>query len=359
MVVRQITVPPSVIDSQAPWRDRVADVMEYNGMLGESLAFRHCRDGDYYHALAVCENNLSHFAKPILHTCHNRGCEDCERIAQADRLERYLPAITDVINLGKPSESLKHIVLTTRYSVMDDDIDERLRESWNALIVCLERAFYKLAKHKATSAERRRQRVSLKRLGWGAIATCEFGEQGHKLHFHILFYGGYIPKPLLDQEWQKATRGAGQITWITRVKDPQDGAKEVLLKYITKFSEMPPLHMVRMLLAIKGIRRVRSYGIFHGIPGDEHDSFVCCPVCDGALVYMHRLDYELACKQDGLYFSSYSGNNSGENKLSNGQRNGKDPPSGQPDQPFLTGMDTESMPIPSTNHYLMDTLNRR
>lgn len=262
-----------------------------------------------------------------------------------------MPVIEVNCNFGSKYFSLKHITLTTPHSLYDEDIRENIRSNWNAVIKVLEKTLFFMFKSRATKSEKRRGRISMKRVGMGAIAALEFGEEGKKLHFHILFYGCYIPQWLLAVEWKAATHEKSEVVHIRKVRDAQEGAKEVILKYVTKFTELPPKAVVLLMGAIKGVRRIRAYGIFHGIPGDEKDSPVECQDCGAPVRYIHIIDFEKEMADRRANLIQNSGNKSGEKGRLKHERNGRDP-TGQPtNQGFLPGLDKKAMPVKKKDQY--------
>lgn len=350
MVAAQIAPAPPEDLKYLTWRRAVADELWYAGYQAEARAFYYCRDEEHFRGMAVCSADISHFATPLLDSCKHRFCSECERVAQAKRFDRFMPAIETACNFGSKHFSLKLITLTTPHSLYDDDIAAKIRSNWNAVIRVLEKTLFAMYKSKATKAERRRGRISMKRIGMGAIASMEFGERGKKLHFHILFYGCFIPQALLADEWKAATDNQAQVVDIRAVHGSQDGAREVILKYITKFTELPPKAVVILMKAIKGVRRIRAYGIFHGIPGDEKDSPVECPECQSPVRYIHIIDFEIEMADRRANLIQNSGNKSGEKSRLKHERNGRDP-TGQPtNQGFLPGLDTKSMPEKKRNN---------
>lgn len=284
--------------TETQWRKDAALALHYSGYPVEAEAFYFCGQPDKFSAYAVCSNDINHFAVPVLHTCHLRYCPECEKRAQIERMAKYMPAIEEVANFPKHGYSLKHLVLTTPYNLADESIIDAYRKAWNAVHATIEAVFYDVRRQYATDEEKRRKRISLKRHGIGLIVAAEFGERGHKLHFHCLIYSPFIPKNTIPKHWRHFTGGECEVTHIRKVNHAHEGAKEIICKYVTKFTELdarivPCLHKV-----LFGTRRIRTYGVFYDISEKETERHVCCPVCDSGLKYMRRSDYEIATGRD-------------------------------------------------------------
>lgn len=277
--------PPSD-DTLKQWRKDSALALWRAGHDYEAEAFYFCGDETKFSAIVQCSADPEHYSAPIPHTCHRRYCPDCERRANAKRFKKYMPVIEQACNFGRRDFSLKHIVLTTPYSLDDDDISERYAVSRRALGKVIERVMFLTAKDnpriKVKPDELRRGRVSLRQHGMGLIVGDEFGEDGHKLHYHLLFYGPFIPKPRITETWQEYTNSECEINHIKKV-DTHEGAREVMMKYATKLTLLPPALVPKLRDVLHGVRRIRTYGIFYNVPPIEEDRYHACPHCDAPL----------------------------------------------------------------------------
>jgi RNA polymerase subunit RPABC4/transcription elongation factor Spt4 len=124
--------------------------------------------------------------------------------------------------------------------------------------------------------------------GWGGVGVIEFGSKGKKLHFHILIWSPFVSINRLRAEWNRRTG----MRWVRieqvlacpeclkRVgKDDQlcphcglavgydplaavEAGLAETLKYVLKFSEFEPWQVAELHEALKGTRRVRSWGSF-------------------------------------------------------------------------------------------------
>lgn len=272
-------------------------------------------------------------------------------------MTKYLPAIEDCANFPKHGYSLKHLILTTPYSLESETAVEDYRKAWSAVHSTIESVFYEVRRQYATSEEKRRKRISLKLHGIGLVVAAEYGEKGNKLHFHCLLYSPYVPIGIIPQHWKEQTGGDCTVTRIRKVNDAHAGAKEIICKYVTKFTELDPGLVPMLHKVLFGSRRIRTYGIFFNLPDIEEERLCLCPVCDSGLKYIRRQDYDIAT---GRVISTYL------DKLEISR--GKDPPHGgnngvsgtsqTPQETFaqlvMGGFDAEHLLKRPKGHYSQD-----
>lgn len=123
----------------------------------------------------------------------------------------------------------------------------------------------------------------------GAVCSIEVGPQWN-LHAHCIVFGNYEPQDKLSKTWLKIT-GNSKVVDIRRVK----GGMKTLLKYILKYVSKPchfdrPEDYASYLKAIRGTRRVHSYGVLYGstVTGVPKEK-ARCPQCGGELRYSREL----------------------------------------------------------------------
>ena len=227
----------------------------------------------------VCSEHAEHDAVAFAPTCDLRICPDCAHRQMARFAARYIPKARELQNQNKKGFGLRHIVLTTPYALEDDDAAARYDKIFDDVLVTLD---------------------SLLPQGWrkeqGFIVAVEFGEDGHKLHAHIIHYGQYIPKYSLTEAWKLATGGECEINFVRSLvgKTEQETADNIIevVKYAVKFvkvdnrtgqlSYVAPELMPKLLGLLKGTRRVRSYGVFYNVGAPEESPF-CCEACGAAM----------------------------------------------------------------------------
>lgn len=236
----------------------------------------------------VCSDRPEHYAKAVAFTCHCRACPDCARRETARLLARYMPIVEELSKKQVRRYAFRHIVLTTPIELEHPNIVYHL----NRLMAAVPKLFDKLL----PSNWREKQ---------GCIVTAEFGEQGHKLHFHVFLYGQYISQDDLSRAWQDVTGSLASVVFIRLVGfgEAVDKLAEQV-KYVTKFwsrdketglvEYFPPALVPVLLKALKGVRRVRSYGIFYGIKDVERISL--CPHCNSQLNRWSPGEWRIYCE---------------------------------------------------------------
>lgn len=241
----------------------------------------------------ACSADSTHPAKAVCPTCHKRYCCDCAHQQSARLLARYTPFIKGLVRDSDEVYKLRHIVLTTPISLYHDDCREQMLELFNK--IAYELWDILLGK------------------GWrkdsGVLIASDFGENGHKLHFHILAYCPYIDKEKITEAWLKVTGGLCEVNWIRLVKEDHeqehtvDGAIAEILKYATKLWKrdktgkvvyLDPALVPVLARVLKGTRRVRSYGIFNGFVAVETPHV--CGACAAPIIHLNRLDWEIYAK---------------------------------------------------------------
>jgi len=284
------------------WRSEVAIALEKSGHSKEAEQFRLCADPaqmftvDYAAALPagsigvyVCEADPHHKVKAITPMCKLRICPDCAHMHTARFLSRYVPVLTDLDYASTNGYSLKHVVLTTPISLYEENLQDKIK----ALLRSVPRVF-DLAAGDAWRSDS------------GLLVAFEFGEEGRKLHFHCIWFGKYIPKYCLSTAWRIVTSGLASIVHIEQIDNfGEDGrtlesAVAEVAKYATKLAHknedgtwrwMPAADVVRLFEVLKGIRRVRSYGLLYNIPEPERPHI--CPVCHAAMLKLSPLEWDI------------------------------------------------------------------
>lgn len=223
----------------------------------------------------VCSDSPKYHPKITQkHTCGLRFCPTCAEMHSARLLKRYVPHISKLAS-GSYRFRLRHIILTTPYSLYDDDIKSRYKQHQKNVLALFDELLGKTWRKKQ-----------------GVLVGDEFGEEGDLLHSHILHFGQYLEKDKITEAWLKVTGGQCQINYVRGV-DPHeeavgDAIKEVL-KYCTKFwrSEadgskkmIDPYLIPALAEVLKGQRRIRTYGLFYGIPKpDLEEKEIKCSSC--------------------------------------------------------------------------------
>lgn len=294
---------PSVADELAEaladyqaWRIEVADRLNDAKRWSESNNFRHCGDFAGGFQVLVCEHDLQHGVKAIPFTCHLRYCPDCEKRHSAELVAKYVPILKDIAERDERATwSLKKIVLTTPYSLYSETAAADFETAWEAFERWQQLMLKFLLKHELTDDEKRRDRVDYKLHDYGSLVSCEFGGKGRKLHFHLLAYMPWLDKFKSSELWQEASGGEASITYIAQVQyhDVDDQVREQV-KYITKFTELPPELVLKLADVLDGARRVRTYGTVRGASALEPVPHICA-ICASKIAIMNVRQYFIAC----------------------------------------------------------------
>lgn len=308
------------------WRKEVSARLNDAQRWSESVNFDQCGSLIGNFQVVVCDDDVAHEPRAVPFTCHLRYCPDCEKRHQATQVAKYTPILKDLSeNSDRAGWSLKKIELTTPYRLADDDAPALFQDSWDFFEDWLQLVCRQLLEHELTPAEVRRQRVSYKAHGVGALAAAEFGEQGHKLHFHVLIYSPFIPKQLITDCWRQASGGECEINWVRKIDyhDVEDAVREQV-KYVTKFSQLDPALVVKLADVLDGARRLRTYGVVRGAKAPEPEPCTCAS-CGGKLSIMRVREYferiiernispdpALAAAAAAILLDLKRGNNSGE-----------------------------------------------
>lgn len=249
--------------SHAEWLGpefRLLDRYELQDALIETLG----RTKKFSHLVprvAECHRSFEHWVCPNRHEwaqtmgrCNVRICPHCQRVRSlrlAARWEKHL---------GK-CEGLRYVVFAERNS---EDLSEGLASlyrAWNRL----------------------RKSSLWKRYARGSVAVLEVtynrDDRTWHPHLNVLFEGDYLPFEALNQEWNRATRGSGQTSFIVAA---DAGTIRELIKYVTKLSDFvgEPSAVESFLGAVARKRFIRTYGTFYRLPVEEEESHCRCPDCD-------------------------------------------------------------------------------
>jgi len=222
----------------------------------------------------VCKGDHRHEAEIYSQSCDLRICPECARRQAARLVHRYLDFFNDLAHQHHKTYRFRHIVFTSPYALTDPDIRKKY--------LCGFKQVYK-----TMSAV-----MSEKCPGWktsqGFLVGAEFGETGHKLHYHVIHYGQYLNQSDLSRAWKEATGGEAYVVFVRGFPYPGHSIEETLrevLKYCVKFYsqdetsgqiEAIPAHLMPCLARVlEKSRRVRTYGLFFKIPEPDGRDHLC------------------------------------------------------------------------------------
>lgn len=281
-------------DIENDWRFRVHLELIRHGHNKAAFEFLHCEDVDTWHAVKVCPTNPAHHSKAVMFSCHLRICPECARRDAARLVNRYKPHIEQVVRDGPRHWKLRHITVTTKYSLHAKDAKQQLRRARKLVNTFLDKLlgpnWYKS--------------------GQGVLVGAEYGPDGHLLHFHILHYGPFQEQKKVSEIWEALT--GFPIVWVTKV-NVETGLREIV-KYVSKLSEMSAANAARLHEVIKGTRRVWSRGSFFRILAVDAPQL--CKVCGTPIVKWSVSQWRAKMKRLNLI----RGNNSSSNDPPNYQQ---------------------------------------
>lgn len=246
--------------------------------------------------LYVCSADHNHDAVVYSQSCDLRICPDCARMHSARLVARYLPKCEELLHSHHRTYQFRKIVFTSPFPLwrgvpfkLDGDwIRERLLEGFARVSAVMDEV---ISEHCPDWKSQQ---------GW--FAGVEFGEEGRKLHFHVVHYGRYLEQGKLSSAWKKATDGEAYVvdvrSFVRKGKSLEESLKETL-KYATKFyskdkitgevTYIPAWLMPVLAQALEGTRRIRSAGIFYNLPEPDRDTHTC-ETCNSPMVSI-PLDY--------------------------------------------------------------------
>lgn len=316
---------PSIAPEQR-WRNEVARLMIVKGLESAAANFRLCGN---ITGVATCSVNQTHYQGLEVQTCHMRICPVCAKKDSQRLTMRYEDRLKQVTKDAPKGYRFRMITLTTDIGLFDpdinsdqDDYETRVDDLSDKLEDAIERGDqYVPEKPETTVRGRYRQAFGLvaklfdnllgrgrpywsqkshrKYTGEGYLVSAEFGENGRRLHFHVLFFGRYLDQAEISEQWASLT--GCSVVWIEKLRHGlKDGLKEAL-KYVTKFSKstngafagFPAPEMIAQLaLVFHGARRVRTRGLFYDMPTVEEilaeedllDQPEACPECLARIV---------------------------------------------------------------------------
>lgn len=289
----------------------------------------------------VCPVDANHKAKPCVHRCKLPYCEDCARERAAKVVRKYSEAATAIVKNGHPDYRLKHIVLTTKYNLLRDGKPDLSGYSWRChkrgwravnLLFDLyfelyrEIAHFEIRKRPLQTRlakllfsrlmQQRKNRTDFWRhrwyeqnrkklsagehwhnLGMGTLTGSEYGEGkngNHLLHFHSLWFGPWLEHDILCELWEYLT--GFKVIHVENVRKVQDGVEEIV-KYATKITTLDDSLIPALACALKGIRRIRSRGVFYAVKLDEESHPVTCQTCRAEMVRMSEIEWQEALEK--------------------------------------------------------------
>ena len=237
------------------WRDEVANELDRRDYHNAADRFRNCARAGYTLVCKDCGGEI----KPRVFTCNQRVCPSCAKKASNELYLSLRKALQEVMSNGHGGWRLKHVTVTLRKDHGWPGVED-LGRMVQQMGQCVTRLW----------------REYLKRPGTGALAGLEIGPSGN-VHAHILYYGPFLDKDDLRAKWEEISGGS----YITDVRaiDSWEGAREIT-KYACKMEALTPEHVADVFQALRGTRRIRTWGVFYNRLSAKPE-LPECPVCGG------------------------------------------------------------------------------
>ncbi len=265
------------------WRDAVAQLLQDKHFFDEAERWHYCDDSPRYiinrnkvdipptaETVWVCSASSEHDAVLFSSSCDFRICPDCASKHTARLMKRYIPAIEKLLGTH-PEYRLRTLTLTRSIQLDDAGFKETAQDGFDLI----QKAMLKVV-GKNWNKE-----------GAGMLANWEVGANGHKLHYHMIYFGPWVSQKELSKVWKTLT-GGDFVVWVKEVNirdGDWQGAVSEVLKYATKFYKddkitgerkfLSPELTVKLFVALKRTRRIRSWGSLYNIDEGEERMFVC------------------------------------------------------------------------------------
>lgn len=262
----------------------------------------------------VCKKDAAHMpATAFALHCGLPFCEECAKRESARKYHCYIPALEALLerNPQYPDHFLFKVNLTTPHHLSELDnktFKEMQRLVNNFLSVYFFYYFYE--KGELSKAEIRSSRCNLKAHGIGAIANCEFGERGRKLHWHLMMYAPFMVKDDIAAVWKDVTGGICQVVDVSGIyvkgNDKEDGggilgALKEVVKYSTKILSLSPSEVPHLYGVLKGNRRFRAFGILYNHPLlDNEEKKHTCEQCQSEFDLITPGTYVRLCESRNI-----------------------------------------------------------
>lgn len=242
-----------------------------------------------------CPDHRDHCNHIVYHSCDLRYCPDCARRHAARLVHQYLPVIESALARNRKGFKLRKIVLTTSIDPTHPDAKMHYESGFDSARSVMDELL--------GPAWRKNS---------GVIDSAEFGEDGLKLHYHLLVYSKFIPQQKLSDSWRRHSLDGSSIVYIADAMKIYPDAKTAIretLKYATKFFKkdqngvfrgLDPKMVPHIAKILKGTRRIRSWGIFYGAEKPERK--LECEVCHKPMIRI-PLEGWKTYTQDALGFS--------------------------------------------------------
>lgn len=210
--------------SRRAWRSEVYDALSNADMEKLAKRFASCVENsrtkvkpgldtllpDNAEMVYVCTGNHHHEAVVQAQTCDLRICPDCAHRHVARLTARYAPVMFNLFHSHHRRYRFRHIVFTRSTSLTDPDSREQYIKGF-ADIKSVMDDLLPLGWNK-TPEQTAEYKTDANRQGY--IVAAEFGETGHKLHYHVIHWGQYLNQSDLSRLWREKTDNNDRVVRV-------------------------------------------------------------------------------------------------------------------------------------------------
>lgn len=179
--------------------------------------------------------------------------------------------------VNKAFATLWRDVLTYQWRKLDEEQAAQVRERKGRYFLGRQRVF------PGDTGYWRRQDAE----GQAAFKSLEFGEKTGNVHAHVLLFSAYIPKDVIEHEWERLT--GSYVIDLQQVRPrPGDGELAIsdaiteTVKYVTKMSAASAERQVELWEALRGRRTSEKYGQLRDGHAETFENEWHCDHCGGA-----------------------------------------------------------------------------
>ena len=220
--------------------------------------------------------------------CHSRYCQcGCQETEKKRLYAKYLDVVKHILRNPVEDYCFRFLTLTIPSSEgITQETVLSLFDAWKILKDWTYEAnpkddpkYYVDPGKRKDGKPRKAKPLRLFPSGMGALVVWEVGS-GSNPHLHVLYYApNFINYSRLWEAWREIWPGADNLDDRRLSSKTGKSAKRVLnylLKYITKACIQDPDKVVVIHRALKGRRRIRSYGAFYNVsPLPDQDPAMC------------------------------------------------------------------------------------
>lgn len=260
-------------------KETIIEALNDAGMYIEAYKLKNCMKDGLLVRCDKCGRQIY-----VHRRCDLRICPDCSPRYSRMLFRKFFPLMGKLM-ANKRHYTLKFLTLTIRNTrELSDESIKRLFKNARKLM----REFFD------------------KRIGAGALAVLEVGKSLN-LHIHLLVYGPFVLQERLSNRWGEIT-GGSFIVDIRMAKGKPKGVLNYVLKYITKpCSFEDSKYYAEYLTALRGVRRVHTFGIFYNMV--KISKAACGCICGGKFRLdpsIYRPYWTFSLIQDGPVGGSYA-----------------------------------------------------